>query len=112
MPRTVIALIAAVCIGGCGNEAATLGPSQDAGIGHIHGLGVNPADGSLMVATHTGLFRVAPGERALDRVGSEHRDTMRFTVVGPNRVLGSGHPDARSDRPLLLGLIRSQGRRP
>ena len=32
---------------------------------------------------------------------------MGFTVVGPDRFLGSGHPDARDDLPPLLGLIRS-----
>ena len=32
---------------------------------------------------------------------------MGFTVVGPRRYLGSGHPDVRDDLPPLLGLIRS-----
>jgi photosystem II stability/assembly factor-like uncharacterized protein len=32
---------------------------------------------------------------------------MGFTVVGPNRFLGSGHPDLRDRLPPLLGLIRS-----
>jgi photosystem II stability/assembly factor-like uncharacterized protein len=32
---------------------------------------------------------------------------MGFTVTGPNRFLGSGHPDGREDLPPFLGLIRS-----
>jgi photosystem II stability/assembly factor-like uncharacterized protein len=32
---------------------------------------------------------------------------MGFTVVGPDRFLGSGHPDLRQDLPSLLGLIES-----
>jgi photosystem II stability/assembly factor-like uncharacterized protein len=32
---------------------------------------------------------------------------MGFTVIGPDRFLGSGHPDGREDLPPFLGLIRS-----
>jgi photosystem II stability/assembly factor-like uncharacterized protein len=32
---------------------------------------------------------------------------MGFTVTGPNRFLGSGHPDGREGLPPFLGLIRS-----
>jgi photosystem II stability/assembly factor-like uncharacterized protein len=32
---------------------------------------------------------------------------MGFTVLGPDRFLGSGHPDVREDLPPFLGLIRS-----
>jgi photosystem II stability/assembly factor-like uncharacterized protein len=32
---------------------------------------------------------------------------MGFAVAGPDRFLGSGHPDLREDLPPLLGLIRS-----
>ncbi len=78
-------------------------------ITHVHGLGINPADGSLQVATHTGTFRIA-GEGPVERVGKTAQDTMGFTVVGPNHFLGSGHPDAagfRQGKPPRLGLIES-----
>jgi len=78
-------------------------------IAHVHGLGVNPADGSLQVATHTGTFRIAV-DGPVERVGSTAQDTMGFTVVGPNHFLGSGHPDAagfRQGKPPRLGLIES-----
>lgn len=74
---------------------------------HVHGLGVNPADGSLFIATHTGLFRSREDERQATRVGDGYQDTMGFTIVGPDRFLGSGHPDLRQDLPPLLGLIES-----
>ena len=32
---------------------------------------------------------------------------MAFTVTGPGRFLGSGHPDMREDLPPFLGLIES-----
>jgi hypothetical protein len=78
---------------------------------HVHGLGINPADGALFIATHTGIFRVEAGERTPERVGDRYQDTMGFTIVGPNRFLGSGHPDPNEAReknlPALLGLIES-----
>jgi hypothetical protein len=82
-------------------------PAADPGPVHVHGLGVNPADGALFIATHTGMYRVARGERTAERVADRYQDTMGFTIVGPNRFLGSGHPDLRDDLPPLLGLIES-----
>ena len=55
---------------------------------HVHGLSRKPADGALLVATHTGLFRVAPGTASAHRVADDHQDTMGFTVVGPDHFLG------------------------
>jgi hypothetical protein len=84
----------------------------DPGPGHVHGLGINPADGSLFIATHTGTWKVATGKREAERVGESHQDTMGFTVAGPNHFLGSGHPDFAEAReqslPPLLGLIESR----
>lgn len=87
------------------------GSTGDPGPVHVHGLGVDPADGALFVATHSGLYRAAAGERKAERVGERYQDTMGFTVAGPNRFLGSGHPDLEEARtkglPPLLGLIES-----
>jgi hypothetical protein len=86
-------------------------PAADPGPVHVHGLGVNPADGALFIATHTGLYRVDEAEQKAMRVGKRFQDTMGFTIVGPNRFLGSGHPDLNEAReknlPSLLGLIES-----
>lgn len=84
-----------------GSSAADPGPI------HVHGLGINPADGALYIATHTGLYRSTEGESTSVRVGDSHQDTMGFTVVGADRFLGSGHPDLNQDLPPLLGLIES-----
>jgi hypothetical protein len=96
--------------GGGGSSADSLAPSEP-GAGHVHGLGINPSDGALFMATHTGLFRVGRDEQEAKRVGTRLQDTMGFTVAGPNRFLGSGHPDIREAReknlPPLLGLIES-----
>ena len=75
---------------------------------HVHGLGVNPADRALYIATHSGLFRLKDDERKPRRVGKRRQDTMGFTVVGPDRFLGSGHPGVGDGNlPAFLGLIRS-----
>lgn len=96
---------------GCGGgdeEPESSGPIvSDPGPIHVHGLGTNPRDGVLFIATHTGLFRVAPNETKASRVEDRYQDTMGFTVVGPDRFLGSGHPDGREGEPPFLGLIRS-----
>jgi len=81
--------------------------AADAGPVHVHGLGIDPADKALFIATHTGLFRVGERDSKAVRVGDSYQDTMGFTVVGENRFLGSGHPDLRTDLPPLLGLLES-----
>ncbi len=73
--------------------------------GHVHGLGVNPADGRLYVASHMGVFRQTDG--GFERVADRWQDTMAFTVAGPDHFLASGHPDLREDRPPHLGLVES-----
>ncbi len=106
------ALVLAALLSACGDtrETRAVAPgaeATDSGPQHVHGVGINPADGALVIATHTGLFRAMPGEQRARRIGDLYQDTMGFTVVGPDQFLGSGHPDARADLPPLLGLIRS-----
>jgi hypothetical protein len=110
---SILAAVTILWVGGAlGDEPSfrSLAPG-DPGPIHVHGLGIDPDDGSLFIATHTGLFRVPPGSRQATRVGERRQDTMGFTVAGPNRFLGSGHPDVtEADErglPPLLGLIES-----
>ena len=60
-----------------------------------------------MVATHTGLFRMAGKDGSPKRVAGLRQDTMGFTVIGPDHFLGSGHPGKVGDPP-FLGLIESR----
>jgi len=107
--RPLAVLLAAVGLMACGEQAPpALEESSDPGPIHVHGLGVNPADGALFIATHTGLFRAPAGHTRSERVADRYQDTMGFAVVGPDRFLGSGHPDAREELPPFLGLIASQ----
>lgn len=122
MPRIVLpllVLLAAASLNDCGGgdtgagarqgkraaDAAAAQSGED--FGHVHGLGINPKDGALFIATHTGLFRAPRGSASAARVGTSHQDVMGFTVVGRDRFLGSGHPDPDAGGPPNLGLIRT-----
>jgi len=82
--------------------------SPDPGPVHVHALGLDPVNLSLFIATHTGLYRLPPGQANAERVSDRHQDTMGFTVAGPDHFLGSGHPGLRDDLPPQLGLIESR----
>jgi hypothetical protein len=105
----LLSLLVVPLAAGCGDgdDRSPQPAVCDPGPIHVHGLGINPGDGALFVAPHTGLFRAAPGETTARRVAGRFQDTMGFTVIGPDRFLGSGHPDGREGLPPFLGLIRS-----
>jgi hypothetical protein len=115
-PLTSAALLggALLLLGGCGTDdpsSETSQPSapaiEDPGLEHVHGLGVDPADGQLYAASHYGVFRIG-SDGSYMRVADRWQDTMAFTVAGPNEFLASGHPDLRErDLPPHLGLIES-----
>jgi len=96
---------AAVLLAGCQSDSGD-DPDQ-IGLAHVHGLGVDPADGTLFAASHHGLFEVT-GQGDPKQVAGRTQDFMGFTVVGPNHFLGSGHPGLGDDeQPPHLGLIES-----
>lgn len=109
----VSALAAAGVVAGLVSSRSDPGTAvDDPGPVHVHGMAVNPGDGDLYVATHTGLYRV-DGPQSATRIGDRYQDTMGFIVAGPDRYLASGHPDMRDDtlqqhgKPPLLGLVES-----
>lgn len=100
-----VSVFAALLVG-CADEQSGAAPlPTDIGMGHVHGVGVDPSSGDVLAATHTGLFRLSAGQEP-HRVADRWQDTMAFTVDG-TRLLGSGHPDLRDDLPVHLGLIES-----
>lgn len=91
------------------NQSATVRASTPVvpAMRHVHGLGMNPADRAVYVATHSGVFRIGDDGEPV-RVADRYQDTMGFTVAGPDRFLASGHPDLTEESlPTHLGLIES-----
>jgi hypothetical protein len=89
--------------GGDGGDAARHLDSG-ADLSHIHGIGVNPADGRVYVGTHRGVFQVLEQQPPV-LVSDQVQDFMGFTVAGPNHFLASGHPGHGSSAS--VGLIES-----
>ena len=106
-------LVAALVLSACGGDAespsvASSEPAEPSAAAHVHGLGINPSDGALIVATHSGLLRAPAGEQRAVPYGDSRQDVMGFSILGPDRFVGSGHPDPeRTDQPPNLGLIES-----
>ncbi|KGN37486.1 hypothetical protein N803_13970 [Knoellia subterranea KCTC 19937] len=71
---------------------------------HVHGVGRDPGDGTLLLATHEGLFRYAADGPV--RVGPSI-DLMGFWIAGPGHYYASGHPNMAPELPQPMGLIES-----
>jgi len=113
-------LVAAVALVGCGGDdsggaelaVAWVDPDGEPPI--VGSLAVDPADGSLLMGTNTGLFRIAEGEPekvtgVLDtpQGKGEVSEALVAEYTGPDTLIASGHPAQGSALPPALGLIRS-----
>ncbi|GGZ73235.1 MULTISPECIES: F510_1955 family glycosylhydrolase [Streptomyces] len=101
------ALALALTLAACsvsGDSADSAGTSAGSGtaVSHIHGLGLDPADQRLYVATHEGVYTPdTKGDPEL--VGDNKDDFMGFTVAGDKTFYASGHPVSGGNK----GLIKS-----
>lgn len=105
-----VAIAVVMAVRSADGPSAAEGPRAAYGVSHVHGLGVDPGDEALLVATHHGLFRIAAGASAAEPIGATLQDTMGFTIVGPGRYFASGHPDLPgrdAGQPAQLGLIET-----
>jgi len=100
-----IGLVASAC---GADDPVIAGPGA---LGHIHDMVVEP-DSGLLVASHSGLYRIAAIDRA-ELVNAEQHDLMAMTALNNGDLLVGGHPDLRLDkyiidgRPPFLGLTTS-----
>lgn len=103
----VLTAVLAACSSktGTSSDMTSAEGSGDLAVSHVHGLGIDPADGRLYVATHEGVIAVADDGTA-QRVG-DTADYMGFTVIGAKTFLGSGHPAEGSGDHGNRGLIQS-----
>jgi hypothetical protein len=123
----VAVALACALIAGCGDDStASDEPAADLAVPWIDpdgdppivgSLTLNPADSTLFMATNTGLFRIPEGASEPERVvgqletpdgSGEVSEALVVRFVGPDTLLGSGHPAAGSALPQALGLIRSE----
>ncbi|MFD3959240.1 MULTISPECIES: hypothetical protein [Streptomyces] len=92
---------AAVLLAACTSPDTETGtPAADPGTGHLHGLGVDPADGAVYAAGHLGVFRLSGGKAV--RVADRYQDTMGFTVTGPPRSWPAATPPRPTPTPAHL----------
>ena len=104
-PRVLATLVGSVLIVVVACSAPEDDPAPPTPPSHVHGIGTNPADGQLYVATHNGLLALVDGQ--FDKVGDASHDLMGFAVVGDDHFLASGHPgDLEAPNP--MGLIESR----
>ncbi|WP_049579195.1 F510_1955 family glycosylhydrolase [Nocardiopsis sp. SBT366] len=80
---------------------------------HVHGAGVDPESGEVLVASHAGLFTLpAPDRLTREATVPAHVgpaiDLMGFAVRGPGHYLASGHPEGDTDMPDPVGLIETR----
>ncbi|NEW69144.1 F510_1955 family glycosylhydrolase [Streptomyces rhizosphaericus] len=75
-------------------------------VSHIHGLGLDPSDQRLYVATHEGIYTPGPKGNP-ELVGDSKDDFMGFTVAQGKTFYASGHPASGADGPGNKGLIKS-----
>ena len=99
------ALLLTACSATSSGQRSTGAPASVAELEHVHSVGVDPADGTVYVATHEGLFRSTEGR--LVRTNDSGRDLMGFTITGPGTFLSSGHPGPDEDAPKPLGIVQS-----
>ncbi len=91
-----VALVVAAC--GADTTEQVAGPGD---LGHIHDL-VETGDGELLVASHSGLYRITDTDTAV-LVGTEQHDLMSMTSNN-GTLYASGHPDLRLEQYRVEGL--------
>lgn len=119
------ALLAAVLLAGCGSETAE-GPAAAATRSdrlvdfskkppYVNALDVDPKDGSLLLTTNKGFWRIDPKADTVERVRGTAQSGpksapvgtfLEIKVAGPGRYVGSGHPDTKG-LPSYLGYMES-----
>jgi hypothetical protein len=83
----------------------------------IGSIAVDPKDGTVMLGTGLGLFRLKPGAKDAKRVVGELRgpdgsgsvsSNLVVRYAGPGDLVASGHPEGGGGLPENLGLMRSR----
>ncbi len=121
----LVLLAGAGLLAGCGGSKSSAGSDAalavpwvdpDGDAPYIGSLSVNPDDGSVFMATNTGLFRVPKAGGTPAKVTGQLKtadgegavsEALVAEFTGPDELIASGHPSGDSTLPAALGLIRS-----
>jgi Sortilin, neurotensin receptor 3, len=121
-----VGLLVAAIAGCGGDDGSTTAPASELAVPWVDpdgdppiigALTVNPADSTLFMASNTGLFRIPEGASEPEKVtgtletpdgNGKVSEALVVRFVGPDELLGSGHPAPGSALPQALGLIRSE----
>jgi photosystem II stability/assembly factor-like uncharacterized protein len=122
MRRPVLLLLVALAVGGCGETTSrpTLSASSSlvdrSKTPYVNALEVEP-DGSFLMTTNKGFYRVAKDGSKVTRVrGAKVSAPEGVSPVGTfleiarledGELVGSGHPDDKKALPPFLGFMRS-----
>ena len=83
---------------------------------YVNALDLDPADGTLLLTTNRGFWRIDPEKDTVERVRGTVRAGARSSpvgtflelkVAGPGHLVGSGHPDDPNAMPTFLGYMES-----
>ncbi len=123
MRKRTLLLIAAVAAAGCGADEGGGGQGRSSKLvdfkqkpPYVNALEIDPADNSFLLTTNRGFYRIPEDGSRAERVkskviakeGTSPVGTfLEVDVLGPNEVVGSGHPDDPDALPPYLGFMRS-----
>jgi photosystem II stability/assembly factor-like uncharacterized protein len=119
--RRAALIAAALLVAGCGADDETAKRSSklvdfSKKPPFVNALEIDPADGSFLLTTNRGFYRIPKdgGEaqrmraKVVDREGTSPVGTfLEIDVLGPGEIVGSGHPDNAKPLPPYLGFMRS-----
>jgi len=125
IPLLLILVVLAGSLVACGGEDSGASEGRqlavpwvdpDGDLPYIGSLSVNPADGTLLLGTNTGLFEIPPeggtparliGDLSTPDGSGKISESVVARFTGPDELIGSGHPRKGSTLPPALGIIRS-----
>jgi hypothetical protein len=125
-PRAALAAVAAVALALAGCGAAEDAPDTAKRSSRlvdftkkppfVNALDIDPRSKDFLLTTNRGFFRIAPQSGKVTTVrGTITAQGKRSTIgtflellaVGPDQLIGSGHPDQQGTLPSFLGFIIS-----
>ena len=118
----ICGLVLSGAAGGCGAEPPGAAGRSDRLVDfdkkppYVNALEIDPADGSFLLTTNRGFFRIPAEGGPARRIRSQVIDAsgrspvgtfLELDVLGPGEIAASGHPDRARPLPPYLGFMRS-----